>query len=60
MTDDELLTLVAKDYVIKTHRFAVLNWSADTWFAAVRGIRATFTDETLINARIAYPDAYKK
>lgn len=57
MNDQELLVLVAKDYVLKTHKFAVLKWSRQTWHSAVEGILRTFTDETLKNARITYPDA---
>lgn len=54
MTDEELLILCAKDYVVKTHKWAILKWSDDTWWAAVEGILRTFTDETLKNAKVTY------
>ena len=54
MNDQELMTLVAKDYVIKVHKFAVLHWTRQKWHEEVQAIRETFTDETLKNARIAY------
>ncbi len=57
MNDQELLTLVAKDYVVKTYRFAIQHWTRQRWHEEVQTIRDTFTDETLKNARIAYPDA---
>lgn len=54
MTDQELLTLVAKDYVLKTHKWAVRTWSRQKWHESVQAIRDTFTDETLKNAREVY------
>ncbi len=57
MTDEELLTLVAKDYLVKTHQFGIRLWTEANWWAAIENVMATFTDETLKNARIAYPDA---
>lgn len=54
MTDKELLTLCAKDYVVKTHGRAILDWSVATWDAAVLGIRIQFTDETLKNIKEVY------
>ena len=54
MTDEELLILVAKDYVVKLHKWDVLKWSRETWDAAVMGILRTFTDETLKNAKYVY------
>jgi len=57
MTDEALLILVSKDYVVKQHGFLVLCWDEKTWWDAVEAILRTFTDETLANARIAYPNA---
>ena len=54
MTDKEILTLCAKDYVVRTHGQNILNWSVATWDAAVLGIRIQFTDETLKNAKKVY------
>ncbi len=57
MNDQELLVLVAKDYAIRTHGSVILTWSRQTWHAAVEGILRTFTDDTIKQARVAYPDA---
>jgi len=54
MTDEEILVLCAKDYVVKIHRSRILDWSKETWDAAVMGILRQFTDETLKNAKEVY------
>ena len=54
MTTEELLILAAKDQVSRTHGMATIIWSGDTWYAAIKGVLNSFTDETVDNIKKRY------